>query len=330
MRAGSLQGSAFHEDAPPPRAQIYKTAPLIERTVTRLPRGQDTMSEFGPEATADEVLHSVDLRGRRVLITGVTSALGAETARALAARGASVVGATRRPDIWLDLGRPRQGNIAPTRLDLASLASIDRCAERLSREGRKFDLVIAHAAVRTDAYSTAHGVELHMAVNHLGHFALVEKITGLLVPGARLVMVSSEAHRLADLDLDDPNFRSRAFEGRIAHARSKTANVLFALEFDRRHHDQGIRAMAVNPGPFDKPSFSTTDRTVGQAAATTVWCGVVASAAAIGGRYCETCGVADVVERQDADCGVRGYALDGEQARRLWAWSRDVLGDRFR
>ncbi|WP_233586755.1 SDR family NAD(P)-dependent oxidoreductase [Caulobacter sp. 602-1] len=271
----------------------------------------------------------MDLRGRRVLVTGVTSALGAETARALAARGASVVGATRCPGNGVDALFPGRGDIALTRLDLASLASIDRCADRLGREGRAFDLVIAHAAVRTDSYSTAHGVELHMGINHLGHFALVQQITPLLSPGARLVMVSSEAHRLADLDLDDPSFRSTPFDGRTAHARSKTANVLLALEFDRRHRDKGIRAMAANPGPFDKSNGPSTGRTIGQAAATTVWCGVVASAAAIGGRYCETCRVADVVERQDAEYGVRGYAMDGESAERLWAWSQDILGARL-
>ena len=201
---------------------------------------------------------------------------------------------------------------------------------------------------------TADGFETQFGTNHLGHFVLVNRIAGLIKPGGRLVNLSSAGHRYADIDLDDPNFEHTPYDPGIGYGRSKTANVLFAVEFDRRHKANGIRATAVHPGgiqtelgrhmapeamqamvesinrnaPPDAPAFAW--KTIPQGAATSVWAAVVAPADVIGGKYCEDCHVAEVVPTDSAGrTGVRAYALDPERARALWAKSEEMVGERF-
>ena len=141
------------------------------------------------------------------------------------------------------------GGLELVPLDLASLASVRACADKLVADGRPFDLVICNAGVMATAYGrTADGFETQFGTNHLGHFLLVNRIAPLMRAGARLVNVSSAGHRRADVDLDDPNFERTPYDPFVAYGRSKTANVLFAVEFDRRHRASGLRATAVHPG----------------------------------------------------------------------------------
>ena len=210
---------------------------------------------FGATSTTDEVLEGVSLNGKRVLVTGVSAGLGVETARALAAHGAAVVGAAR------DLAKARAataqvradaangGGLELVELDLASLASVRACADALIADGGRFDLVIANAGVMACPFGkTADGFETQFGTNHLGHFVLVNRIAALMNPGSRLVNLSSAGHRYSDVDLDDPNFERTPYDPWIGYGRSKTANVLFAVEFDRRHKASGVAATAVHPG----------------------------------------------------------------------------------
>ena len=197
---------------------------------------------FGATTTADEVLKGRDLSGRRVLVTGVSAGVGAETARALATHGARVVGAVRdlvkarAAMAQLTAGGPPRDRLQLIELDLASLASVRSCAGVLLEAGEPFDVVIANAGVMAAPKgTTADGFETQFGTNHLGHFALVNRITDLSKPGSRLVMVSSAGHRGADVDLDDPNFERTPYDPLTAYRRSKTATVLFAVVFDRRH-----------------------------------------------------------------------------------------------
>src|SRR6202047_306247 len=210
---------------------------------------------FGATSTADEVLQGINLSGKRVLITGVSAGLGVETARALAAHGAQVIGAAR--DLSKAQGATEQvraqaargGSLQLVQLDLASLDSVRRCADDLLAAGKSFDVIIANAGVMAcPKGTTADGFETQFGTNHLGHFVLVNHIASLLRPGSRLVNLSSAGHRYADVDLEDPNFEHSPYEEFIAYGRSKTANVLFAVEFDRRHQARGVRAAAVHPG----------------------------------------------------------------------------------
>jgi len=305
---------------------------------------------FGAETTTDQVLDGVDLSGKRILVTGVSAGLGVETARALTAHGAQVVGAAR------DLGKAERatqpvweqarngGGITLVQLDLASLASVRACADGLVADGRPFDVVIANAGVMATPFGkTADGFETQFGANHLGHFVLINRIAGLLGEGGRLVNLSSAGHRFADVDLEDPNFDRTEYRDFLAYGRSKTANILFAVEFDRRRRARGVRATAVHPGvirtelarhlapgALDQAVGQTTWKTIPQGAATSVWAGVAAPAELVGGRYCEDCHVAEVVDGSpDQRGGVRPYAVDPERAKALWAKSEEMVGERF-
>lgn len=315
--------------------------------------------KFDAKSTADDVLTGFDLRGKRFLITGTSAGIGVETARSLVARGARVVGMVR------DLAKARAatasvqnaaassgGSFELLELDLASLNSVRTSAHDLLADGSPFEAIIANAGVMATPFGrTVDGFEVQFATNHLGHFALINLIDPLLAEGGRLVMLSSQAHRVADVDLDDPNFTQQAYDPFVAYGRSKTAETLFAVEFDRRHRHRGIRAAAVMPGNsltelprnFSAEQLQGLFETVGkaradaglppgelkdvaQAAATSVWAAVVADGEEIGGRYLEDCAVAPVNDLPNpfAD-GVRSYALDAGRARQLWAKSEELV-----
>jgi NAD(P)-dependent dehydrogenase (short-subunit alcohol dehydrogenase family) len=309
------------------------------------------------------VLKGIDLKGKRVLVTGVSAGLGVETARALAAHGAHVVGAARdlakakRATEGIGAHAKNGGSLELVELDLASLTSVRACADKLVAQGQPFDAVIANAGVmRTPFGHTADGFETQFGTNHLGHFVLVNRIAALIAPGGRLVNVASSGHRYSDVDLDDPNFERAPYDPMIAYGRSKTANVLFAVEFDRRHQGSGVRATAIHPGgiktelgrhmapdELDKvvgqinaqlaangqPPFQW--KTIPQGAATSVWAAFVAPASDVGGRYGENCQVSQFIEGPvtPVSPGVRPYALDPEHAKALWSKSEAMVQESF-
>jgi NAD(P)-dependent dehydrogenase (short-subunit alcohol dehydrogenase family) len=319
---------------------------------------------FGALSTTEEVLAGVDLTGKRVLVTGVSAGLGVETARALAARGAHVIGAARdlrkaetaMEPAWESA--KNGGGVELIALDLASLASVRACADQLLEAGKPLDLVINNAGVMACPMSrTTDGFEMQFGTNHLGHFVLVNRIAALLRSGSRVVALSSMGHRFSDVDLEDPNFARTAYEPWAAYGRSKTANVLFAVAFDRRHRERGVRATAVHPGGIHtelarhldpevlvarmadfnvalaakgQPPFKL--KTIPQGAATSVWAGAVAAAEHVGGRYCEDCHVTSAITDEALDPvsgGVRPYALDPARAEALWAKSEELVGESF-
>ena len=324
------------------------------------------MSIFGATSTTEDVLSGIDLVGKRILVTGVSAGLGVETARSLAAHGAHVVGAAR------DLNKAQAattqvrndaaahgGGLELVALDLASLESVRACADALLAKGEPFDVIIANAGVMATPFGkTRDGFETQFGTNHLGHFVLVNRIAPLIRKGGCVVTLSSSGHRYSDVDLQDPNFERTPYEPFVAYGRSKTANILFAVEFDRRHRENGIRAAAVHPGGIKtelgrytdlsrientikqlneqlaaagKPSFQW--KTVPQGAATSVWAGVVAPAGDVGGQYCENCHVGTIVPDDlpitVASEGVRGYALDPKNAKALWKKSEELVGESF-
>jgi NAD(P)-dependent dehydrogenase (short-subunit alcohol dehydrogenase family) len=244
------------------------------------------------------------------------------------------------------------GSLKLVDLDLASLRSIRACSDGLLSDGSPHDVVIANAGILGMPFGqTEDGFELHFGTNYLGHFALLQQIVPLLAVGGRLVATSSQAHRTTDVDIADPNFERRPYDRWAAYAQSKTANALFAVEFDRRHRDRGIRAASVEPGTSatnvarvlsedeKREIFSGVDRaraeanlppkemkSAAQAAATTAWAAIVADADQIAGRYIEDCAVAPVNDTPNpfAD-GARSYALDADKARRLWTKSEEWI-----
>jgi NAD(P)-dependent dehydrogenase (short-subunit alcohol dehydrogenase family) len=323
-------------------------------------------AKFGAKSTTEEVLAGVGLKGNRILVTGVSAGLGVETARALVAHGADVVGAAR------DLGKAQRatleviktaaktgGSFELVELDLASLKSVRAAADKLVADGRLFDVIIANAGVMATPFGkTEDGFETQFGTNHLGHFVFVNRIAKLIKDGGRLVNLSSAGHRFSDVDLNDPNFSTAPYDPRAAYGRSKTANILFAVEFDRRHRERGVRATAVHPGGIKtelarympdgameawlkqiqeqlaaagEPPFEF--KSIPQGTATSVWAAVVASADAVGGKYCEDCHVAELIPADSQvsaiSRGVRGYALDPKSAKALWKKSEEMVGEVF-
>lgn len=319
--------------------------------------------QFGAKSTTDEVLAGVDLSGKRVLVTGVSAGLGVETARTLAAHGAHVVGAARdlakaegATGVVREAAAAAGGSLELVALDLADLASVRACADALVADGRAFDLVIANAGVMAPPFGkTADGFETQFGTNHLGHFVLINRIASLLKAGSRVVSLASSGHRFSDVNLEDPNFETTEYVPFEAYGRSKTANILFAVEFDRRHKDRGVRAVAVHPGGIQTELARHLDpafiqgwidqlnaqaaaagqpplewKTIPQGAATSVWAGVVAPVESVAGRYCEDCHVAELVEdASEIRAGVRSYALDPARAQALWALSEKMVGETF-
>jgi NAD(P)-dependent dehydrogenase (short-subunit alcohol dehydrogenase family) len=320
---------------------------------------------FGATSTTEDVLSGIKLNGKRILITGVSAGIGVETARSLVAHGAHVVGAVR--DLAKAEGATAQvredaaangGSFELIALDLSDLKSVRASADALLKKGEPFDVVIANAGVMATPFGhTADGFETQFGTNHLGHFVFVNRIAPLIRAGGRLINLSSAGHRFANVDLDDPNFERTPYEPFVAYGRSKTANILFAVEFDRRHRERGVRAAAVHPGGIQtelarhmEPGHiqamieqinqqlapegrSFEFKTVPQGAATSVWAGIVAPAEEIGGQYCENCHVGKVaandVVMTVASEGVREYALNPKNAEALWKKSEELVGESF-
>jgi NAD(P)-dependent dehydrogenase (short-subunit alcohol dehydrogenase family) len=282
------------------------------------------------------------------------------------ARGAQVTGAAR------DLRKAETatsevrkaaaangGSFEMIALDLADLTSVRACADELLTRSEPFDIVMANAGVMATPFGdTADGFETQFGTNHLGHFVLINRIASLIRAGGRLINLASAGHRFSNVDLSDPNFEHTAYDPWVAYGRSKTANILFAVAFDRRHRERGVRAAAVHPGGIQTELGRHLDagaldalvnqintqlaaegkgpyqwKTIPQGAATSVWAGVVAAADEIGGRYCENCHVgrvvADDVPISPVSEGVRGYALDPTNAEALWKKSEELVGESF-
>jgi NAD(P)-dependent dehydrogenase (short-subunit alcohol dehydrogenase family) len=323
-------------------------------------------AKLGAKSTTADVLAGVQLKGKRILVTGVSAGLGVETARALVAHGANVVGTARdlekakRATSEVSKAASESGaRFEVVELDLANLKSVRAAADKLVADGRLFDVIIANAGVMATPFGkTEDGFETQFGTNHLGHFVFVNRIAKLIKVGGRLVTLSSSGHRFSDVDLNDPNFETTSYEPFVAYGRSKTANILFAVEFERRHGDRGVRATAVHPGGIatelarhmpdgaieawvqriqeqraaaGEPPFEF--KSIPQGAATSVWAGVVASTQEVGGKYCEDCQVGELISADSQvstiSKGVRGYALDPENAKALWKKSEEMVGEIF-
>ena len=314
-----------------------------------------TKTPFGYETTAAEVVEGADLTGKRAVVTGGGSGIGVETARALAGAGAAVTLAVRRTgdteEVARDL-RSSTGNdeVAVAHLELVDPASIDAFA---SGWDGPLDILVNNAGVMAiqELTLTDRGQEMQFATNHLGHFALALGLRDALAAagGARIVSVSSAGHLRSPVVFDDLSFSFRDYRPFDAYGQSKTANVLFAVEATRRWADDGILANSLMPGGIATPlqrhvleadpdymksaaerferagrKFKSTE----QGAATSVLLAASPLAEGVGGRYFEDCNEAQVVDRRpEAGMGgVAAYALDPDNAERLWEVSLELIG----
>jgi NAD(P)-dependent dehydrogenase (short-subunit alcohol dehydrogenase family) len=311
---------------------------------------------FTASSTADDVIRGVDLTGTRAVVTGASSGLGAETARALTAAGAEVFLAVRTVaageatarEIARATGRPAPRVL---HLDLADRASVARF---VAAWAQPLHLLVNNAGVVTGGPErTADGWELQFATNHLGHFALAEGLHAFLRAGAaerngaRIVSLSSTAHMRAGIDFDDLHFVARKYDPQIAYAQSKTANSLFSVEATRRWGSEGIFTNTVNPGGVatglqrhftseQKASLDAAEaeglfayKTIGQGAATTLVAAIRPEFAHTGGHYLddgiEAYSVPDEASLSDHPHGVKEWALDPDLAERLWTVSQELI-----
>jgi NAD(P)-dependent dehydrogenase (short-subunit alcohol dehydrogenase family) len=309
------------------------------------------MTPFGEHSSAEEVLADVDLSGRRAIVTGASSGIGTETARVLALRGAGVTltardltaGETAAAKIRQSTGN---GAVDVRPLELADPASV---AAFVDRWDGPLDILVNNAGVMAipERSLTPGGDELHFATNHLGHFALATGLVDALRASgdARIVSVSSSASLRCPVLFDDLTFAFVAYDPFAAYGQSKTANTLFAVEADRRWARDGIRANALMPGGIAtnlqrhidpealaqarrEAGASTELKTVAQGAATSVLAAASPLLQGIGGRYLEDCQEAQTIaSRADSDGrhGVAAYALDPDNAQRLWGTSERRL-----
>ncbi len=301
-------------------------------------------SGFHARSTAAEVVEGVDLTGKTAIVTGGYSGIGLETTRALASAGAHVVVPARRPDIAAG-ALEGMAHTEVDELDLADLESVRGFAERLLATGRGIDIVVASAGIMACPETrVGPGWELQFAVNHLGHFALANRLLPVL-GGARVVSVSSSGHRLSPMRWEDPQFEHR-YDRSEAYGQSKTANALFAVELDRLAASAGIRAFALHPGailtPLMRHVSETDQRELGwidedgnapdhfksteQGAATQTWAAVAPNLDGLGGVFLEDCEVAEVNGDSGPGPGVRPHAIDPQEAQRLWAYSAELTG----
>ncbi len=318
------------------------------------------MAEFGFESTADDVLEGKDLAGRTTFVTGGYSGLGKETARALAAHGAHVIlcgrDATKLAATGDEIAAGTGAKVDTLTCDLGSMESIRAAAKEANQRFDKIDLLINNAGVMACPQGrTEDGFETQFGTNHLGHFLLTNLLMPLVGKGEspRIINLSSRGHHIDRVHFDDPNFENRPYDKWLAYGQSKTANVLFAVGLEKRLGDKGIHAYALHPGgihtnlgrhmsPEDMADLIERIRknaeasgqapqpfkTIPQGAATTCWVATAEELEGAGGLYCEDCHVADQDDESPGG-GVRSYAIDPDNAEKLWSLSEELVGERF-
>lgn len=290
-----------------------------------------------------QVVEGIDLSGKTCVITGASSGLGRESARALAAAGAHVVLTARNEDAlaqtarWIADEAPG-ARVSAVPLDLTALAGVRAAAKQIGEIAPVIDVLMNNAGVMFTPFGrTRDGFEIQIGTNHFGHFELTRLLVAQLAAAgsARIVTLSSRGHVMSDVDFDDPNWDSREYDKFAAYGASKTANILHTLEADRRLRDSGIRAYAVHPGTvatslgrhmsradFTRLRDMAAARggaldlvTPEQGAATQVWAAVSPDLAGRGGLYLEDCGISDAVAP---------YARDEQRAADWWVLSEKL------
>ncbi|WP_369275137.1 SDR family NAD(P)-dependent oxidoreductase [Streptomyces sp. R11] len=306
-------------------------------------------SGFGAASTADDVLQGIDLTGKLAIVTGGYSGLGLETTRALTRAGAHVVVPARRRTTAEEALSGLAG-VEVDELDLGDLESVRGFAERFLASGRTLDIVIDNAGIMACPETrVGPGWEAQFATNHLGHYALVNRLWPAIEPGgARVVSVSSRGHHLSGIRWDDVHWR-HGYDKWEAYGQAKTANVLFAVHLDKLGAERGVRAFSLHPGGILTPlqrhlakeemvergwideqgdmlhpeAFKTAE----QGAATQVWAATSPQLNGMGGVYLEDCDIAEPASDDDEDrSGVMDWATDPEQAARLWTLSAELTG----
>jgi NAD(P)-dependent dehydrogenase (short-subunit alcohol dehydrogenase family) len=311
--------------------------------------------QFGGNSTTADVTEGIDLAGQVAVVTGASTGLGAETARALAAKGAHVTLAVRNLEKGEGVAAEIRSSTGNSQVDVGEIelsvpASVRAFAKTYLAGHPKLNLLINNAGIMgCPLERTTEGWELQFATNHLGHFLL----TCLLVPGlragapSRVVNLSSAGHRFSPVIFDDIHFERREYDKWASYGQAKTANILFSSELNRRLSEGGVTANAVHSGGImtelgrhlqqadieelmsRAPSGGIQWKSVESGAATSVWAATAPELEGRGGLYLEDCGVGALHNSEDSSTGYQAHVFDTEAASRLWSISEELLGERF-
>ncbi|MGF1467549.1 MAG: oxidoreductase [Sandaracinaceae bacterium] len=314
-----------------------------------------TSSGFAAKTDGADVVTDVDLDGRTAIVTGGYSGIGLETVRVLAAKGVRVLVPVRSPDKAAASLAGLEGEVTTAPMDLADLASVRAFAEAVLGEHDRLDLLINNAGIMACPEArVGPGWESQFAINHMGHFALTQALLPLLerTPGARVVALSSTAHKIADIRWDDIQFDEGDYNKWQAYGQAKTANALFANALSRRLRDKDALAFSVHPGGIFTPlqrhlpkeemialGWLTEDgepselakagfKTPEQGCSTTLWAATSPLLEGKPGVYCEDCDIAAPTDPDSPTAryrGVNAHACSDEGAERLWAISEELL-----
>ena len=313
-------------------------------------------NNFGHDTTTDEVLEGIDLTGKLALVTGASSGLGAETARALASKGAQVVITARNMEkaekVVSDIKASTGNNdVEIEELELGSLVSIREFAERFLSKHDTLNILVNNAGVMACPQGkTEDGFEMQFGTNHLGHFLMTSLIVPALIKGtpARIVCLSSAGHRISPVVFEDINFENREYEKWLAYGQSKTANALFAIALEKRLGDRDVHAYSVHPGVIltdlarymsqeeldmmrkQNAELNRKTKNVSSGAATSVFAATAPELEGHGGVYLADCRICEINDTEDSLTVVRSYAIDPENAERLWTVSEEMVGQRFK
>jgi NAD(P)-dependent dehydrogenase (short-subunit alcohol dehydrogenase family) len=315
-----------------------------------------TQSGFHARSTAAEVVADVDLSGRTAIVTGGYSGIGVETVRALASRGARVIVPVRSPEKAAKTLADVEGEVATVAMDLSDLASVRAFAEGVKAEVDRLDVLVNNAGIMACPEArVGPGWESQFGINHMGHFALTAALMPLLeaAPAARVVALSSTAHKISDIRWDDIHFAA-GYDKWRAYGQAKTANALFANALSRRLAESGGLAFSVHPGGIFTPlqrhlpqaeqialGWLDADgepsalakqgfKSVEQGASTTVWAATNAKLEGKPGVYCEDADIAAPTEPESPTrrfAGVDAHACSDEGAEKLWAMSEAMLAE---
>ncbi len=313
-------------------------------------------SDFTSASTASDVIKGIDLSGKIAIVTGGNTGIGLETTKVLAAAGATVIVPAR------DLGKAKKNlqdikNVEIEHMDLIDPASIDAFAKTFIASGRPLNLLINNAGIMwVPLRRDSRGIESQLATNYLALFQLTARLWPALAEanGARVINVSSQGHQFAPFDFEDPNFLNREYETLQGYGQSKTAVNLFSMELDIRGRSSDVSAYSLHPGAiggtelgreasielFQKMGYCDADgvllpevaaqlKTIPQGAATTVWAATSSLLNNVGGVYCENSEVAPLSLNAEIEEGVKMYAVDKANAKKLWTMSEEMTGIQF-
>ncbi len=300
-------------------------------SIVAMIRGRRGASGFGYASTAEEVTEGINLSGKTALVTGVNSGLGQETARVLAMRGAHIIAVARSME-KAEAAAAELGDATPVACELSSPASVRACVASVSALDREIDMLICNAGIMAlPKLQQECGYELQFFTNHIGHFILVTGLLDSLSETARVVMLSSEGHRLATRGIELDNLSGEKNYSRWrAYGRSKLANLLFAVELASQFEGTNRTANAVHPGVIRtnlgrhmngvmNAGYAAIDlvyaKSIAQGAATTCYVATYAALGDVSGQYFSDCNLAKATRT----------GRNKDVAKQLWTASEELV-----